>query len=95
MKTPKLLLLLLSIVLIYVFPTTFDRGLKVRLFVRHNAGFDLVGMYVGPYFGDECVASAVHVAATHASGRAALRKRRLYLSQMSTVDHRPTVPVLD
>ena len=32
MKTPKLLLLLLSIVLIYVFDTTFDRGLKVRLF---------------------------------------------------------------
>ncbi len=37
MKTPKLLLLLLSIVLIYVFDTTFNRGLKVRLFfARHN-----------------------------------------------------------
>ncbi len=32
METPTLLLLLLSIVLIYVFDTTFDRGLKVRLF---------------------------------------------------------------
>ena len=32
MKTPKLMLLLLSIVLIYDFDTTFDRGLKVRLF---------------------------------------------------------------
>jgi len=36
MKTPKLLLLLLSIVLIYVFDTTFDRGLKVRLFVGES-----------------------------------------------------------
>jgi len=33
METPKLLLLLLSIILIYVFETTFDRGLKVRLFL--------------------------------------------------------------
>jgi hypothetical protein len=32
MKTPKILLLLLSIVLIYGFDTMFDRGLKVRLF---------------------------------------------------------------
>jgi len=33
---PKSLLVVLIDVLIYVFPTHFDRGLKVRLFVRHN-----------------------------------------------------------
>jgi hypothetical protein len=33
---PKSLLVVLIEVLIYVFHTHFDRGLKVRLFVRHN-----------------------------------------------------------
>jgi len=32
MKTPKSLLVVLIDVLIYVFDTTFDRGVKVRLF---------------------------------------------------------------
>jgi len=36
-KTPKSLLVVLIYVLIYCFHTHFDLGLKVLLFVRHNA----------------------------------------------------------
>jgi hypothetical protein len=49
-ENSQIIALLLSIVLIYVFDTNFDRGLKVRLFVRHNdrqTGFSATSPEIG------------------------------------------------